>query len=90
MWRDWGSMTVVLDKQPTNYLYRLNEPGYSRILDALEDLTDDPPGGDIRKLRGEETAYRLKVGGYRILFKVKESCIAVYKIAPRGQVYKEN
>jgi mRNA interferase RelE/StbE len=68
----------------------LSEPDYSRILDALGDLADDPPTGDIKKLRGHETAYRLRVGGYRLLFKVKETCIAVYKIAPRGQAYKEN
>jgi mRNA interferase RelE/StbE len=83
-------MTVLLDKQPSNYLSRLNEPDYSRILEALGDLADDPPAGDIKKLQGEETAYRLRVGGYRVLFKAKESCIAVYKIAPRGQAYKEN
>jgi mRNA interferase RelE/StbE len=83
-------MTVFLDKQPSSYLFHLNEPDYSRILDALGDLADDPPTGDIKKLQGEETAYRLRVGGYRVLFKVKESCITVYKIATRGQAYKEN
>jgi mRNA-degrading endonuclease RelE of RelBE toxin-antitoxin system len=34
--------------------------------------------------------YRLRVGGYRVLFDMSETGITVYKIAPRGQVYKEN
>jgi mRNA interferase RelE/StbE len=59
-------------------------------MSALNDLADDPPIGDIKTLQGQEAAYRLRIGGYRILFRVTEFCIAVYKIAPRGQVYKEN
>jgi mRNA interferase RelE/StbE len=82
-------MTVVLDKQPSNYLYRLNEPDYSRILEALEDLTDEPPGGDIRKLSNRDD-YRLRIGGYRIIFRIEDETIIISKIAPRGQVYKEN
>jgi mRNA interferase RelE/StbE len=81
-------MTVLLAKQASNYLFRLSEPAYSRILNALEDLTDDPPGGDIRKLQGQD-GYRARVGDYRILFDVMENNVIVYKIAPRGQVYKE-
>jgi mRNA interferase RelE/StbE len=82
-------MTVVLDKQTSNYLYRLNEPDYSRVLDALEDLTDEPPDGDIRKLSSRDD-YRLRIGGYRIIFRIEDETIVVSKIAPRGQVYKEN
>jgi mRNA interferase RelE/StbE len=82
-------MTVLLDKQPSSYLSRLNEPDYSRILNTLEDLTDDPPSGDIKKMsdRGD---YRLRIGGYRIIFRMEGETIIVSKIAPRGQSYKEN
>jgi mRNA interferase RelE/StbE len=82
-------MTVVLDNRPAKYLTRLNEPMKSRIISALESLSHEPPEGDIKKLQNREIAYRLRVGEYRTLFKLKETCIAVYKIAPRGQAYKE-
>jgi hypothetical protein len=45
-------MTVLLDKQPSSYLSRLNEPDYSRILDALGDLADDPPRQEIHAYVG--------------------------------------
>jgi hypothetical protein len=48
-------MTVLLDKQPSSYLSHLNEPDYSRILNALGVLADEPPSGDIKKLQGQET-----------------------------------
>ena len=81
-------MQVFVEKQAAKYLERLNEPMKGRILDALEKLAAEPPEGDIRKLQGEETAYRLRIGGYRVLFKQKPACLAVYKIASRGQSYK--
>jgi len=66
-------MKVILEKKAAKYLERLNEP----------------PQGDIKKLRSREIAYRLRIGDYRILYKEKTTLIAVYKIAHRGQAYKE-
>jgi mRNA interferase RelE/StbE len=83
-------MKVVLEKKVAKYLERLNEPIKSNIIAALGKLAQEPPQGDIKKLQGQETAYRLRIGNYRILFKDKVTCIAVYKIGPRGQIYKEN
>jgi len=85
----WG-MDVLVENNAAKYLARLNEPNKSRIKRALQKLEQEPPQGDIKSLQGHEASFRLRVGDFRILFKVKETCIAVYKIAPRGQVYKEN
>jgi hypothetical protein len=43
-------MQVLLQKTAAKYLERLNEPNKSNIKDALEDLSKDPPSGDIRPL----------------------------------------
>jgi mRNA interferase RelE/StbE len=82
-------MTVLLEKQASLYLYRLNEPDYSRVLNALQNLADDPPSGDIKKLHGKD-GFRARAGDYRILFDVTDTNVIVYKIGPRGQVYREN
>jgi len=79
-----------LEKQAAKYLERLNEPIKSHIIEALGSLANKPLQGDIKRLQGQEAAYRLRIGNYRILFKDKITCIAVYKIGPRGQIYKEN
>ncbi|MDR0323234.1 MAG: hypothetical protein LBI12_02155 [Treponema sp.] len=39
------------------------------------------------KLEGKD-GYRRRVGDYRIIFDITETAVIVYKIAPRGQVYK--
>jgi mRNA interferase RelE/StbE len=82
-------MDVTLNKKAQKQLDGLNEQIKGRILRALVELGNDPPEGDIKELRGRD-GYRVRVGGYRILFKKKETCLAVYKISPRGQAYKEN
>jgi len=80
-------MRVELNNTARKQFNRLNEPYASRIADALDKLENEPPEGDIIKLQGRD-GYRVTVGGYRILFDIENDRIDVFKIAPRGDVYK--
>jgi mRNA interferase RelE/StbE len=80
-------MRVELNNAAKRQFKRLNEPHRSRIAEALDKLELEPPEGDIKKLRGRD-GYRLVVGGYRILFDIENDRIDIFKIAPRGDVYK--
>lgn len=56
-----------------------------RIKAAVEKI----PAGDIKPLKGSNGSYRLRVGGWRILFSYPEhDIILIEKIGPRGDVYK--
>ena len=56
-----------------------------RIKAAVEKI----PAGDIKPLKGSNGSYRLRVGGWRILFSYPEhDIILIEKIGPRGGVYK--
>jgi mRNA interferase RelE/StbE len=81
-------MELILSSKAKKYLKSLNEPIKSRIDKALIKLCDEPPEGDIKKLATRDE-YRLRVGDYRLLFKTKKDAIIVYKIAPRGEAYKD-
>ena len=80
-------MKVVLEKKAAKYLDSLDTVMKQRIQQALWDLAKEPPSGDIVKLKGED-GYRLRVGNYRVIFDITETEVVIYKIAPRGQVYK--
>lgn len=80
-------MKTVLSPKAAKYLERLNEPSKTRIISALKKLEQEPPQGDIKSLSGQE-GFRLRIGGYRILFGIKADTIIITDIAPRGQVYK--
>ena len=80
-------MQVVVDKKAAKYIESLDMTMKRRINEALKDLANEPPSGDIVKMQGKD-GYRRRVGDYRIVFDITETEIIVYKIVPRGQVYK--
>lgn len=81
-------MEIELNNTAVKQYLQLNEPLLSRITDAINKLEKEPPEGDIKKLQGRD-GYRVRVGSYRIIFDIEPDRIYVYKIAPRGQAYKE-
>jgi len=43
--------------------------------------------GDVKKLAGPERMYRLRVGSYRVLFRLEGNTIAVYAVKDRKDAY---
>ena len=81
-------MEAFLTNTAPKQYERLNEPTLSRITNAIDGLEKEPPEGDIKELTDSPGGFRLRVGGYRILYRVEENYIDIFKIARRGQSYK--
>jgi mRNA interferase RelE/StbE len=83
-------MRIELNNAAKKQLKRVNEPYLSAIIAAIDKLGREPPEGAIKKLQGRD-GFRLKEGGYRILFDIDRSDdrIDVFEIARRGQAYKK-
>ena len=78
-------MNVELSPKAAKYLKGMNQPDKGRIVKALEKL----PQGDVVALQGMQGLYRLRVGGWRIVFSYPDpDSILVERIAPRGEIYK--
>jgi len=71
-------------KQAEAYLDKQTEKQALRIRDAVDAL----PAGDVKKLKGIENGYRLRIGSVRVLFEKIGNKITVIKIDNRGDVYK--
>lgn len=80
-------MKVVLHHTASKYYSRFSEPWKSQVKDAIDALEKEPPEGDIRPYEGNPGILRLKVGKYRVLFKIENETILVTHIEPRGQAY---
>ncbi|RLE84816.1 MAG: type II toxin-antitoxin system RelE/ParE family toxin [Thermoprotei archaeon] len=81
---------VELSRRAFRFLKRLDPEARRRVFEKLASLRDEPiPRGAV-KLRGEKGAYRLRVGDYRILYKVLwgEGVVLVFKIEHRKRVYR--
>ncbi|MCT2590046.1 type II toxin-antitoxin system RelE/ParE family toxin [Streptomyces sp. N2-109] len=63
-----------------------------RILEALTPLGEDPyrPDVAVRKLTGHGDRYRLRVGDYRVIYRVDEGqlVIEVIGLGHRREVYR--
>ena len=89
-------MRVLLSQEAARDYAKINEPTKSRVKRALVKLSEEPPDGDIKKLQGRD-GYRIRIGGWRILFDIIEDyenedgergAVVAYKISTRGDVYK--
>ena len=60
-----------------------------RIRQAIDALSKDPRPRDSRKLRGRE-GYRLRVGGYRIIYRVddEERVVTILEVWHRQRDYR--
>ena len=57
-----------------------------RVLAKIASLRDDLKG-DVKRLHGAEPGYRLRVGGYRVLFDLAGAMIVVRRVRHRWEAY---
>ena len=80
-------MTVQIkySKQAYKYLKKLHKPKQHQIIVAINRLPYHE--GDIKKMRGIENLYRLRVNDYRVLFSPEYDIIKIERIGSRGDIY---
>ena len=83
---EWGGVAVeiVYAKQAAKAISKISPPFKKNIKEAIEKL----PAGDVKKLKGQRNAYRLRVGDYRVLYDVSDK-IEITDVLPRGSAYKK-
>ena len=61
-----------------------------RIAARIEALADNPSPPGTRKMAGEEHAYRIRIGDYRVVYDVLDDAIIVLvlRIGHRKDVYR--
>lgn len=78
---------VQYKPQAVTDLARIPTRVRSRILDKIEGLMTDLRG-DVKRLANFTPEYRLRVGVYRVLFKLDGKTIIVYRIRHRREAYR--
>lgn len=78
-------MDIRYSKQAYKYLRKLHKPKAEQIVNAINKLPDKH--GDIKKMKGIDNLYRLRVNDYRVLFTPTYEIIYIEKIGSRGDVY---
>lgn len=81
---------VLLEKSAARFLLRLRDAKLKSCLDeAIESLAGDPRPSGCRKLAGTSDRYRVRVGDYRIVYRIDDGkvTVLVLVIGHRREVY---
>ncbi len=81
---------VELSSKAYQYLSKLDEPSKVRVFNRIKALEETPFPAGFKKLQGEKDVYRLRIGDFRILYKLLKSkeTILVFRIEKMNRVYR--
>lgn len=62
-----------------------------RIQIKIDDLATEPRPNGVKKLKGKENAYRIRVGDYRVIYDIFDDLLVVnvVEVGHRRNIYKD-
>ena len=82
---------IFLDIPAQKVLKKLDNNIVLRIVDSIEKLAEDPvPHDSKRVVSKKEKVFRIRVGKFRVLYRVnyEEAIVVVIDVDTRGRAYK--
>jgi mRNA interferase RelE/StbE len=81
---------VLLEAAAERSLRRLDSSLFPRVVQALRSLADNPRPHGCRKLTGSDRDWRVRVGGYRIVYEIDDRAheVRVMRIRHRREAYR--
>ncbi len=66
---------------------RIRRQDFERLRDAIGDLAGEPRPQGVRKIKGAERAYRIRVGSYRVVYEVydNDNLVLILQVARRSE-----
>ena len=66
---------------------RIRRHEFERLRIAIRGLADEPRPHGIRKIKGTERAYRIRVGNYRVVYEIydNENLVLLLQVARRTE-----
>jgi mRNA interferase RelE/StbE len=67
---------------------RIRRQGFERLRDAVRDLAEEPRPQGVRKIKGAERAYRIRVGNYRVVYEIYDSdkLVLILQVVRRSEM----
>lgn len=86
-----GSFKIDIKRSFEKDINRLDRKLIPGIVEAIENLSQNPFSEQTKKLKGAESTYRLRIGDYRLLYQIdlKDKRIIIYYVRQRKDAYKK-
>ncbi|MDA3798719.1 MAG: type II toxin-antitoxin system RelE/ParE family toxin [Kiritimatiellae bacterium] len=77
-------------KSAQRELRKLDASVVPRIIQAVQELENNPKPKGCRKLKGSEYSYRIRIGNYRVIYEIFETqvVIEIVRVRHRKDVYR--
>lgn len=81
--------TIVVLPAAIRDLKKLNNATRKKIAARIDRLTIEPLPVGVRKLKGTENYYRIRVGNYRILYEIDKTValVKIFRVRDRKSAY---
>lgn len=83
------ALSVVVSRRAARRLRRAPADLRVRLVQRIQEAAEDPTGKGAEPLEGYPDYWRVRVGGWRILYSWTSTELRVEAIGPRGQVYRD-
>jgi mRNA interferase RelE/StbE len=81
---------ITFKRSAQKELAGISKPYNQNIVVAIDKLAEDPRPDGVKKLKGEDNAYRIRVGDYRIIYTIEDviKIVEIQRIRHRKDAYK--
>lgn len=70
---------IVIEKYAEKQLAKISPPYFDKIVTAIQSLAENPRPHGYKKLKGRP-GYRIRIGDYRVIYKIEDAVLTVYVI----------
>jgi len=80
-------VSPAADRDLDRLKQRIQRPYFESLRDAVSGLAVEPRPQGVRKIRGADRAYRIRVGNYRVVYEVydHENLVLILQVARRNE-----
>ena len=81
---------ITFKRSAQKELADISKPYNQNIVTAIDKLAEDPRPDGVKKLKGEDNAYRIRVGDYRVIYTIEDviKIVEIQRIRHRKDAYK--
>lgn len=80
---------IKWDEKSFSDLNKISSIIARRIVKKVKSLSNGPFSKDVIKLRSKVDLYRLRIGDYRVIFKIYNKDIIIVRVGHRKNIYKK-
>jgi len=81
---------ITFKKSALKELSDISKPYSQNIAIAIDKLAENPRPDGVKKLKGEDNAYRIRIGDYRVIYTIEDviKIVEIQRIRHRKDSYK--